>query len=758
MEVTQHELILQVKNEERAVASEAFRLNVGESTSSASAVGNFSASRVAPGELEGAPVIVSLSGPSGEELSVSLPASELAKLGNDVVVVVGSIQPEVVFDSLVGSAGLATPLLSIKLSNDPNGESFVSVKELQEPILIKLSLRPLVANSLGRFPQCAWLNEDEDEWYGTGLTRMDFNESQLTCATTHLTIFAGIIGELADTLKCSNAAVMSSHGLQRMVHGAWILSPAALFLWCLVLFHVLLISVARCFDTKGQRKLFWSDEYFLVNDPHLSDPPGETVLETLKGVFSEAKAKAAEVHLIFKNIGNKEEQDGEPFPGSLELKEKVKKMSTAVMMGTLLKVIAVNDHVDADDLQGAIDRLKGQRQRSPQSVGNQVELSSEMQSIDADLEAGMDSGQRRKDSFKNVFRDNHIGGHFLLRRNPNFKIEDDEEIQQRIMKTCDEFQKKSFFSRIGIIFAADQPWLAFSRLHTRSTVGFSALVLATQLLSSFAIGALFFSASGVQDAESDPACDLQSFWEQGIRSAAVGIVSSIMAELPRVILLKLRLGSRKYIYIPLDDVCKRERQMKTWKTLDLAAWLWGMCCCAISLLFCAVFIANISTAASTQWFVSSAASLVKKALLDPITGNSFTVIFMCATSRSWGKDHAHAVSEKFFCQTKSNQDVPSSSDAQDVVLYFPEVLADTLWRKEIDNVSQEKAEEKVNEDVVALEVTPQVCSILPQIRATADPHGEVPALPVLLQSRSMVGHSQVMDDSKVSPRFRIFSL
>jgi len=663
-EVALRAKLVEVKREEREVASQAFRLNAGESISKSTPSGNFTAMRIAPDKLEGGAATLSLGGPGGEDMSVSIPASELSKFGSDVVALVGTIRPEDVSNSLSNSTELATPLLSIQLSNDPSSESFLSVQELEEPILLKLSSGPVLPDAHGRMLQCSWLNEDDGKWYGTGMTRVDGgNQSSFTCATTHLTIFAGIVGELAATVKCSNAAVMSPKGLRRMVQSRdWITSPAAQFLWDLVYFHLLLILLGVCFDMRAKHREIWGDEQFLVDDAELSDP-SETALEKMKTKLEELKVKVAKVHAKLKGQSRKDEDDKQQ--GFVE------KMGQNFVIGSLLKVIAVKDHVDADDLQAAIDRVKGEQEKSPQAKDDK-ELA-DINTINFDLEAGIDQGMKSTmtttsmtmkstKTVKEVLGKQNIAGHFLFHRNPNLKKADQEEIQNRVIKTFEDFHKKNFLVRVGIIFVANQPWLAFSRINTRGTGSFAALVLAAHLLSSLAIGALFFSASGVQDAESDPRCNPQGFWAQAIRSAAIGFISSMVAGVPMAILLKLKLDSRKFVYIPQDDAKGRERQLKKWKALDLAAWVWGIGYCAISVLFCAAFIANVSRDASTQWFVSSGTSLAKEAVVDPIR-NAFIVVLMCAAYRCRDKDLAvNAVREHFFSASNGNEDAPPAYD------------------------------------------------------------------------------------------------
>ena len=170
----------------------------------------------------------------------------------------------------------------------------------------------------------------------------------------------------------------------------------------------------------------------------------------------------------------------------------------------------------------------------------------------------------------------------------------------------------NFFARVGILFTAGQPWLAFSRLNTRGTGSFAAVMLAMHLLLTFATSALFFSASGVPAARSDPACNPMGIWEKAQRSVAVGFISAVLAEVPKFLLLKLKLDSRRFVYIPSDDMAGRKRQLQKWRAVDCISWICGIGYCVVSVLFCAAFVANVSQEASTQWLISNAEVVVQK--------------------------------------------------------------------------------------------------------------------------------------------------
>ena len=100
------------------------------------------------------------------------------------------------------------------------------------------------------------------------------------------------------------------------------------------------------------------------------------------------------------------------------------------MSGALLKVIAVKDHVDADDLQKAIGHFKEQQSKSFTNI--------QTQSIDGGMQAAIESHATRTISLTSVLGEKHIGGHFLFHRNPTLKIHDQTEIQTRMMQTFDD--------------------------------------------------------------------------------------------------------------------------------------------------------------------------------------------------------------------------------------------------------------------------------------------------------------------------------
>merc|ERR1719487_100430 len=87
--------------------------------------------------------------------------------------------------------------------------------------------------------------------------------------------------------------------LRRIIDSTkWVTSLASLFLWSLVLFHMVLILVGMSFDADRRRRKLWNDEHFLVDHPDLSDPPPEKPLDKMKTKLAEAQAKLEEVPLF----------------------------------------------------------------------------------------------------------------------------------------------------------------------------------------------------------------------------------------------------------------------------------------------------------------------------------------------------------------------------------------------------------------------------------------------------------------------------
>jgi len=229
-------------------------------------------------------------------------------------------------------------------------------------------------------------------------------------------------------------------------------------------------------------------------------------------------------------------------------------------------------------------------------------------------------------------------------------------------------------------------------------------------------------------------------WEKAQRSVAVGFISAVLAEVPKFLLLKLKLESRRFIHIASDDTAGRKRQLQKWRAVDCIAWICGIGYCVISVLFCAAFVANVSQEASTQWLISNAISLVKKAVLEPILA-ALCIAAMCSMYQYQKENEVHAIiRNEFFCQAKSADDVGSPQSTHCRPL---NPLAHSLSSSSVIHKSKELWR-AIGHAVTGVRSRRSLTdTALPVLVAEGDK--EVSVLPTLLKSHSMTTPSYTFD-------------
>jgi hypothetical protein len=198
-----------------------------------------------------------------------------------------------------------------------------------------------------------------------------------------------------------------------------------------------------------------------------------------------------------------------------------------------------------------------------------------------------------------------------------------------LLETLEELLTLSFLRRMQLLLSATHPWVAVSRLSISMPATMAALVLTTELLTSLALSALWFSG-----AESPASCSVESEWAKAKRSIAVGVISSLLGGLPLAVVLKFR--DRDFVYISKEDLISRRRQLRKWFIEDVIVWLFCMAYCGLAVLFITAFIANVDEADREQWLISSISSLCEEALVVPV----MTAAVFASLSTTYAYAHA----------------------------------------------------------------------------------------------------------------------
>jgi len=196
------------------------------------------------------------------------------------------------------------------------------------------------------------------------------------------------------------------------------------------------------------------------------------------------------------------------------------------------------------------------------------------------------------------------------------------EVQQQLYETNKSiFQDFHFRKCMVRCFLGMQPWLGLMHLSIRTSAAIRALLLCARVLGALMANALFFATSpldGIRplgDANPEE-CDPSGFWDKVGMDFAVGTLSFVVAFVPVFLLAVIH--HRDFVFVEKGDNGSVRRQLRLWWYQDFLLWLLGAIYVLACALFCAVFIANVSSTDSAHWMVSSFATLLNSVVLFPL--------------------------------------------------------------------------------------------------------------------------------------------
>ncbi|CAE7773231.1 rngB, partial [Symbiodinium sp. CCMP2456] len=104
----------------------------------------------------------------------------------------------------------------------------------------------------GGSAQCAFWDEETSAWSSTGLRRLAYQDGELICQTSHLTVFGAVLDVLLQVIRCSTASqVLSAEGFANFGKGTWtgrsptVVAFIAVFVFVLLLFYALRLDAKR---------------------------------------------------------------------------------------------------------------------------------------------------------------------------------------------------------------------------------------------------------------------------------------------------------------------------------------------------------------------------------------------------------------------------------------------------------------------------------------------------------------------------------
>ncbi|CAE7253645.1 HERC2 [Symbiodinium sp. CCMP2456] len=113
---------------------------------------------------------------------------------------------------------------------------------------------------------CAYWDEDETLWSGKGLTTLSNSAGELTCLTTHLSIFAGvlqiIVERAAAVISCSSAwELMSEKGFQKLMGSRrkWMGSLPSISTFVFIAVFLVIQCRAAYVDRRDKQMVPWEE-------------------------------------------------------------------------------------------------------------------------------------------------------------------------------------------------------------------------------------------------------------------------------------------------------------------------------------------------------------------------------------------------------------------------------------------------------------------------------------------------------------------
>lgn len=539
----------------------------------------------------GGNLIVSTGSSLGQEVSVSVPASALQQAvssDNAVLVVVVPDRNSSSQDGTLGgdlaaaktSQNKVRGLISVKLFS---GGNLVPVSGLTEPISLVL---PVAASG---DLDCAFWSTEEQSWSTRGISVGTPRRGQLTCLTTHLTVFAGILS----IFSCNQAQILSDEGMQAIGRGNWASQAPAVVFWLVLIAHCGLVTGAVVLDRRRNHRRELSDGSFIVVDDDLSSRK-----TSQSGFFQ----KILELLPCSRKKADLNQQDENRPVSSHEVKQLKKSYCGSIARFLLAKILAFvheqktcADHwMTHADLNFILHKIADERAEILDSVDDE-DLPSirftvrNTDSLDdaVEFDTACWSDGRGAELVKEIACQNSVAA--LGERKP---------LHQMLLLLA-----LSQLPSVVVLYES-----IFSSSTTR------ALMLCCKVYGGMMVVCLFFQASGgTLMKETDPRCELQGPWENFGRTLAITLISQLVAFVPAFIIHQL--GKRRFAIVHSKEA--QQGRLMRWRCQDITLWVVSIAYLIFCFIFVIAFLANVSQEDGGRWLISLCTSLIISNMLVP---------------------------------------------------------------------------------------------------------------------------------------------
>lgn len=563
--------------------------------------------------------------PGDSVAAASIPASVLEALGGDVILLLSEHGPGSLDSLAVTGQVLATAPISLTAYSS-DGEVRREVQRLSEPI--RLTLAP---NRTGR---CAFWDEARGSWSAAGMTQVDHSGPELICETTHLTIFAAIIGELLAIFECSNARVLSMETLERMTSDPfeWLTRPASLLIWAMLGISVIVMFVAKAKDRRMRARLGWDDDLFLTNHEAF-DVDKHKKPETLFHKIVVARQFLAAPSEI-----------GEYIAG--ECARQATASSRGICADDLKLLVTIHE----------VDHIAHKHAGCSQSV-----LSVHGKESTPSLQ--LQSNKR--------FRD--------------VVVEQGAALSYETHKVIENFVVHwGGGRRIVMLFLALHPWLQLTRFHLEISGASRALLIIAHLFGAMAMSAMFFENTGKgTSVDSDAAsCGTEGWRHALVRSVLVGFISTFVSILP---VLVLKVSQRRRFQHSLDWDAKTQRRKRCcWLCGDIVLWIFGTSYILFCVVFLLAFVSSVNRDTELTFFTSATTSFVKEILISPFVTTTIYIliamVYLLQRSREAGVSQ---LQKKLIVMTSVMKEAAEQNLEEDERCEVSELIREHDWSLQV---------------------------------------------------------------------------
>ncbi|OLQ14692.1 Attractin-like protein 1 [Symbiodinium microadriaticum] len=539
-----------------------------------------------------------------ENATVEVPAGVVAQaasatsLGSGLVLLsisVGSSDLRGGFDGANGAAeggsvaGDGPSLVSRPVSiafRKPDGQR-IPMPSLVQPIEIRLP-------GANEEAQCAFWDEETSAWSSTGLLRLAYQDGELICQTSHLTVFGAVLDVLLRVIRCSTASqVLSAEGFANFGKGTWtgqsptVIAFIAVFVFVLLLLYALRLDAKRALSREEvEAALLVELEEETDHEIGISDDQEPEVKKVnRRNICHQAAARMLSQFMWFLS------QIFE-MPDADMLKELMNAKMVTINR-CISSIYAYKSHADRQSIRASETAVGRARMRPSNAASLSVTVVDFVR-----MDVATTPTERRKAS------------------------------------AAKEFLKSYWCKRVVLLTRAMHPWITMQYVSLfRSHVVRASLII-LKLVSTGAANALFFAASAVSTDSERDCRPPENFGERLVRAGVVGILSACMSDL--LILLLAAVQWRQVIIRHWTEEAKK-RQLRSWRWRRRFFWLIWFVDMGMSILYIFGFLANVSETDGSKWLESTGISLLQDLLLKPLYmallyGTVASMVLCCSPS------------------------------------------------------------------------------------------------------------------------------